>query len=160
VPLIFSNPRRFRRRRQSNALVSHVDLLPTLASLFNVPPTARANWQGEDYSRIIAGNARRTQNYVAFTFDDIRMAQNTEQVVPPPNRIISLRESRYKLARYYDGDGVVPDQWEMYDLDRDPFERTNLADPNFRRNRQQQAHYERLQAKLANVQETRLQPLY
>jgi arylsulfatase A-like enzyme len=159
VPLIFSNPRLVRRRRQSNALVSHVDLLPTLASLFNVPAAARADWQGVDYSRIVNGGRRPVQDYVAFTFDDIRMAQNVEQIVPPPNRIVSLREHRYKLARYYDGDGVVPDQWEMYDLLRDPLERVNLAAPGFRRNRQQQVQFDRLQNKLAAVQATRLQPL-
>ena len=159
VPLIFSNPRLFPRRRESNALVSHVDLLPTLASLFNVPRRARADWQGVDYSGLIRGGKRPVQNYVAFTFDDIRMAQNSEQVVPPPNRIISLRESRYKLARYYDGAGVEPDQWEMYDLQRDPLERINLAAPGFQRSPEQQKQLARLQTKLANVQATRLQPL-
>lgn len=159
VPLIFSNPRVFPRRRQSNALVSHIDLLPTLASLFKVPRGARADWQGVDYSRLVLSGERPVQNYIAFTYDDLRMAQDVEQIVPPPNRIISLRESRYKLARYYDGAGVQPDQWEMYDLKQDPLERINLAAPGFQRGPEQQRQFARLQAKLANVQATRLQPL-
>ena len=69
------------------------------------------------------------QDHIVFTYDDVRCAQNVPQLVPPPNRIISIREARYKLARYYDGDGIEPDQWEMYDLERDPDERVNLAFP-------------------------------
>ena len=37
VPLIYSNPRLFPEPRESNALVSHVDLLPTLTSLIEAP---------------------------------------------------------------------------------------------------------------------------
>jgi choline-sulfatase len=160
VPLIFSNPKLFPRGRQSNALVSHIDLLPTLASLFNVPEAARANWQGVDYSRLLRRRpGKPVQNYVAFTYDDIRMAQDTEQIVPPPNRIISLRERRYKLAKYYDGDGQAEDQREMYDLAQDPLERVNIAHPSFTPSQQQQAQLDRLKAKLAEVQSERLQPL-
>ena len=56
------------------------------------------------------------QDDIVFTYDHVRCAQNVPQLVPPPNRIVCVREARYKLARYYDGDGIEPDQWEMYDL--------------------------------------------
>jgi choline-sulfatase len=69
------------------------------------------------------------------------------------------RSLRYKLARYYDVDGKVPDQWEMYDLKVDPLERTNLAYTHYKRNARQQREYRRLRRKLAQVEETRLQPL-
>src|SRR5262249_28669808 len=42
VPLVYSNPRLYPEPRTSTALVSHVDFLPTLASLFGAPPAARA----------------------------------------------------------------------------------------------------------------------
>ncbi|HEX5992052.1 MAG TPA: hypothetical protein VFY70_05745 [Thermomicrobiales bacterium] len=41
------------------------------------------------------------QDDIIFTYDDLRCAQNVVQLVPPPNRIVSIREARYKLARYY-----------------------------------------------------------
>jgi hypothetical protein len=81
------------------------------------------------------------------------------QLVPPPNRIVSIREARYKLARYYDGDGVEPDQWEMYDLETDPDEQTNLVFPGPTLTAEQSAVRERLTAKLREVEATRLQPL-
>ena len=77
----------------------------------------------------------------------------------PPNHVVSIREQRYKLARYYDADGKVPDQWEMYDLKTDPLERINLAYKHHKRTPAQEREYRRLRAKLAEVQRTRLQPL-
>lgn len=160
VPLVFSNPRLFPEPRQSDALVSHVDLLPTLALLVAAPDSTRADWQGVDYSALVGDPAAApVQDHVVFTYDDLRCAQNIAQVVPPPNRIISVREERYKLARYYDGDGIAPDQWEMYDLRDDPAELTNLAHPSAAPTPEQAAARERLTAKLAEVTATRLQPL-
>jgi choline-sulfatase len=160
VPLVFSNPRLFPEARQSDALVSHVDLLPTLASLLNAPDAARAEWQGRDYSALLRDPAASpVQDAIVFTYDDIRCAQNTPQVVPPPNRITCIREERYKLARYYDGDGVTPEQWEMYDLAEDPIEAINLAHPEARLDGEQTAALMRLREKLAEVEATRLQPL-
>jgi choline-sulfatase len=69
------------------------------------------------------------QDNIIFTYDDLRCLQNVVQLVPPPNRIVSIREARYKLARYYDGDDIERDQWEMYDLDHDPEERVTLPSP-------------------------------
>ena len=168
VPLVFSNPWRFSQARVSEALVSHVDLLPTLASLIDAPDAARADWQGVDYSALLRLQVRdpsapplHIQDDVIFTYDDLRCAQNVIQLVPPPNRIVSIREARYKLARYYDGDGIEPDQWEMYDLESDPEERVNLAValPDQPLTAEQSAARERLTAKLWQAEATRLQPL-
>jgi arylsulfatase A-like enzyme len=160
VPLVFSNPKLYPEPRVSEALVSHVDLLPTLASFIGAPENARAGWQGVDYSPLLLDpDGPSLQDYVAFTYDDIRCAQNVVQLVPPPNRIVSIREERYKLARYYDGDGVEDDQWEMYDLLEDPAEKVNLAHISYSASPEQEAIRERLTAKLADVVATRLQPL-
>jgi arylsulfatase A-like enzyme len=160
VPLVFSNPRLFPEPRQSDALVSHVDLLPTLASLIQAPAEARAGWQGLDYSRLLLdADAAPVQDHIVFTYDDLRCAQNVVQLVSPPNRIISIREKRYALARYYDGDGVAPDQWEMYDLRTDPEQRVNLAHPEYAATPEEMAERERLTTKLAEVTARRLQPL-
>jgi arylsulfatase A-like enzyme len=159
VPLIYSNPKLFDRPRRSNALVSHVDFLPTLAGLFDAPHSARSRWQGVDYSRkILDPHARSPQDYVVFTYDDYQSGQSHGPYPKPPNHIVSLRERRWKLARYYDVHGKVGDQWEMYDLQRDPLERVNLAHRGFRRSPEQKAEYERLKRKLAHIEHTRLRP--
>ncbi|MEZ4564749.1 MAG: sulfatase-like hydrolase/transferase [Thermomicrobiales bacterium] len=160
VPLIYSNPRLFPQPRQSEALVSHVDLLPTLAALIDAPAESRAAWQGVDYSALILdADAEPVQREIVFTYDDLRCAQNIAQLALPPNRIIAMREERYKLARYYDGAGNVPDQWELYDLETDPDEQTNLAAPGFAATPEQAAVRARLTARLEELTATRLQPL-
>jgi DNA-binding beta-propeller fold protein YncE len=75
------------------------------------------------------------------------------------SRSVSIRERRYKLARYYDADGNVADQWEMYDLENDPLERRNLAYKGYKRTPEQQRQYRRHRRKLARVEKTRLRPL-
>jgi len=102
--------------------------------------------------------AAPVQDYVAFTYDDLYCGQ-ADVLVGPPNRIAALREQRYKLARYYDGDGVEPDQWEMYDLKADPLERTNIAGPTHTPTAAQKAELARLKRKLAKVERERLRPL-
>jgi choline-sulfatase len=160
VPLVYSNPRLFKKPRKNHALVSHVDFLPTLASLIGAPSSARADWAGVDYSEQILSRSPKTgQDYTVFTYDDYQSGQSHGPYPTPPNHIVSIREHRYKLARYYDVDGRAPDQWEMYDLKTDPLERVNLAYKHHKRTPHQQREYKRLRRKLARVQRTRLQPL-
>ncbi len=160
VPLVYSNPVLYPRPVSTDAMVSHVDFLPTIASLFGAPSSARAKWQGRDYARIVLNpkRAKPVQRYIVFTYDDFQAGQASGPYVPQPNHIVSIRERRYKLARYWDPDGNEPDQWEMYDLKRDPLERRNLAAPDARRTRKQQKRYRRLKKKLAKVERRRLRP--
>jgi choline-sulfatase len=167
VPMVYSNPKLYKNSFKSSALVSHVDFLPTIASLFNAPPSARAAWQGVDYSDVVRNpSSKPVQDYTVFTYDDFQSGQAKPPYPgelpffdPGPNHIVSIREDRYKLAEYYRVDGSVPSQWEMYDLLKDPFETENLASPGFQRNNKQQKEFKRLQAKLQLVQATRLRPL-
>jgi choline-sulfatase len=160
VPLVYSNPRLYKGPQTTDALVSHVDFLPTIASLFGAPTRARANWQGVDYSRLVLDpSARPVQDYVVFTFDDFQSGQPTGPYPAGPNRIVSIREERYKLAEYYDPTGAAPSQWEMYDLLEDPLERNNIAYRLEDRTRDERRQFERLKVKLRAVQETRLRPL-
>jgi choline-sulfatase len=160
VPLVYSNPRLFAKPRRSTALVSHVDFLPTLASLVGTPASARDPWQGVDYSgRILGGAPARSQDYTVFTYDDWQSGQARGPYPQPPNHLVGIRERRYKLARYYDAAGKAPDQWEMYDLKSDPLERRNLAHKGHERSPEHERQYRRLRRRLARVERTRLQPL-
>ena len=160
VPLVYSNPKLYKKAFESKALVSHVDFLPTIASLFEAPLSARAAWQGIDYSSLVLDpSAQPVQDYTVFTYDDFQSGQATPPYPTPPNHVVSIREDRYKLAEYYDVAGVVPSQWEMYDRLKDPLETENLAFEGFQRNREQQREFERLQKKLQVVKATRLRPL-
>jgi arylsulfatase A-like enzyme len=157
---VYSNPRLFPRGRTDHSLVSHVDFLPTLASLVGAPREARGAWEGIDYSeRILGRTLKAPQDYTVFTYDDYQSGQPSGPYPQPPQHVVAIREHRYKIARYYDVNGNVPDQWEMYDTLTDPIERVNIAYPGHKRTPTQEREYARLQAKLAEVEKTRLQPL-
>ncbi|HEX3238572.1 MAG TPA: sulfatase-like hydrolase/transferase [Solirubrobacterales bacterium] len=162
VPLVYSNPKLYPKPLSTDALVSHVDFLPTLASLAAAPKKARANWQGEDYSKLVLQpkTAKPVQDYVVFTYDDVQSGQNNPPYPKPPNHIISIREGRWKLAKYYavEPKKPVPPQWEMYDLKTDPLEQHNIAHQSAKRTPKQEQELQRLKKKLAQVEKTRLRP--
>jgi choline-sulfatase len=160
VPLIYSNPKLFPKPRRSRELVSHVDFLPTIASLIGAPASARANWTGVDYSDLVLG--KRTgpvQDHVVFTFDDFQSGQATGPYVKQPNHIVCVREKRWKIAKYWDPAGKEPTEWEMYDLKADPLERRNIAHPSTKRSAREERQLRRLQRKLAQVERRQLRPL-
>lgn len=160
VPLVFSNPKIYKVPHVNDSLVSHADFLPTLAGLFDVPPDARADWQGVDYSRLITNpGGPPVQDYVVFTYDDWQAGQATGPYVQGANHVVSFRENRYKLAKYYDPTGQVATEWEMYDTHHDPNEINNLAFGIQRRPKPVQREFERMRVKLDFIERTRLQPL-
>jgi choline-sulfatase len=161
VPLVYSNPKLFPAPQSTDALVSHVDFLPTLASLAKAPKTARANWQGVDYSQLVLQpkSAKPVQDYVVFTYDDFQSGQAKPPYPKPPNHIVAIREGRWKLAKYYDirKKNPAPPEWEMYDLKTDPLEEANLAHEGYDRSEREEAQFQRLKRKLARIEKTRLQ---
>ena len=161
IPLVYSNPTLFPKPVQTDALVSHVDFLPTLASLAAAPKSARAKWEGVDYSSLVLhpSSGRSTQDYVVFTYDDFQSGQAHGPYPKPPNHIVSIREGRWKIAKYYDVEHKKRPQWEMYDLKTDPLEKTNLAFKDYKRSPTEEKQFQRLKRKLARVEKTRLQPL-
>ena len=160
MPLVFSNPDMYKQERRSQQIVSHVDLLPTLASLVDAPSEARSpDWQGIDYSEHVLGvRPEPTQDHVVFTFDDWQSGQSQGPYIPAPNHIVAIRERRWKLAKYYDETGKKPTQWEMYDLKKDPLERWNLAHRPSRMTPFQKANFQRLKRRIHRIEETKLQP--
>ena len=121
VPLVWSNPVLFPNPRTTDALVSHVDLLPTLCALTGVPDWQSKGFQGVDYSSVILNPlAPPPQTYVLFTYDDIYAGQSRETfpngIATAPNCIQAIRTADFKYVRYYDPAGIEPDQEEFYDL--------------------------------------------
>lgn len=181
VPLIWSNPEFYPVPKTTDALVSHVDLLPTICSLTGVPNWQAKGFRGVDYSSIILNpDAPGVQDYVLFTFDDIYAAGDAATfpngIASPPNRIQAIRTADFKYARYYDGAGEAPDQEEFYDLrpnggDYDatyeqPLEMKNLSEwaaekfapPHHPITPEQEAARAKLKSDLAAAVATRLQP--
>jgi arylsulfatase A-like enzyme len=150
VPLVVSNPVLFPRPRDTDALASLVDLVPTLLSLAGAEGGARLD--GRDLLPVLAGcaeppreavqrapvdfgpvldherPARSVRDAVEFTYDDDAAGTFLKDTVPPPNHIRCMRERRFKYAVYVDPHDRATPQYELYDLERDPLEVDNLVD--------------------------------
>jgi arylsulfatase A-like enzyme len=167
VPLVYSTPKLFPGPVTTKALVSHVDFLPTLASLFDAPEHARKKWGGKDYSPLVLNpNGQSIQPYVVFTFDDFQSGQKTGPYLRQNSHLISVREEKYKLAKYYTANDldVEPDpkiepEWEMYDLHADPQEVRNITWPGAERTPEEESEFKRLRKLIEHVTENRLQPI-
>ncbi len=163
IPMIISNPVLFPNPITSDALVSLVDIMPTVATLSNLPQ--RENWlfKGTDFSDIINDpSVESVQDEILFTFDDIKAGmEKVDQLVAPPNRIRCIREKDWKYARFFDLDGNVAPEFEMYDLVNDAQEMENLAHPSHPRYNEPNIVLQRnrLKNKLAAMEEEKLAPL-
>jgi arylsulfatase A-like enzyme len=161
VPLVVSNPARYSTPQQSDALVSLIDILPTVATMAQVPDKSQWDLRGTDFSPILNGSQTDVQDSVLFTFDDVRAGTEMNPMVSAPNRIRCIREKNWKFARYFDGDGQATAEYEMYDLVNDPLEQQNLAHPQHPRYNEPAVITERsrLEQKLAAVESQKLSPL-
>ncbi len=149
VPMVVSNPVLFPSARETDALASLVDVMPTLATLAGADaPGAR----GEDLTPVLAHAAEpdaemlqavgvslesvaqhaapraSVQDSVLFTYDDHKAGSALDDVAAPPNRVRCVREAERKYAVYFDPQGRAEPEYEMYDLGNDPEEALNLVD--------------------------------
>jgi arylsulfatase A-like enzyme len=143
VPLVVSNPVLFPRAVRTDALASTVDLFPTLASLADAPRPGRWTFRGRDLTPVVRDAVRhpgkptrRVQDSVVYTTDETIGSKPgwvfDDGIVKQPAHIRAIREKRYKFAMYFDPEHAYDPlyrQYELYDLDEDPHELHNMADP-------------------------------
>ena len=130
VPGIVRYPARVKPGRTTKALLSHVDLAPTLLSLCGL--AVPEEMQGTDLSGVVLGTADRGPDSAFFQI----FVPFAGDATPRPWR--GVRTDRHMYARTQEG------PWLLYDLEHDPYERKNLAlDPA------QAAVKDRMEAKLA-----------
>jgi arylsulfatase A-like enzyme len=140
VPLVISNPTLFPKPVETDALASLVDLMPTLATLADVPHRKKWHFRGRDLTPVIReaiahpGNPTATvQDSILFTTDEtigsVPDATPLGPIVEQPAHIRCIREAHWKFAMYFDPDHVAASQYELYDLRADPLELSNMAAP-------------------------------
>ena len=143
VPFVVSSPALFPEPRASGAIVSLVDVVPTLVGHSGEPPDP-AQFDGHDLTPVLRGERDSVRDSVLFTYDDHQAGTAFQDAPGQPNRIRCIRDERWKYAVYLDPRGVVAPEYELYDLDSDPWEAENLADKASGRGRTARA---RLQAR-------------
>lgn len=147
VPFVISHPHALEGGRTSNALVSLIDLLPTLANLAGVPDLDRWTFKGRDLSPVLSNPAAEVQDVLHFTYDDLYF------FVPAAAHVRAIVERRWKYAVYFDPHTDAPFEYEMYDLEvpRDRREVENLGHRDARVSEEVAAERERLHQRLIRV---------
>ena len=138
VPLTVSSPALFPQPLESDALVSLVDLVPTLLGLTGAPVDP-AQFDGVDLGPVLRGERESVRDAVLFTYDDHQAGTVMQEAPGQPNRIRCIRDARWKYAIYVDPNGRVPAEYELYDLEADPDEALNLVDKHGGRGRTAEA---------------------
>lgn len=113
VPGIIRWPTGLKAGRKSDALLSHVDIVPTLLGLCGI--RAPEGMHGFDYSAHLLGRSSKTPE-----FAHLMSYTKTENNEFGPWR--GLRSRQHKYARFQDK------PWLLYDLEKDPFEMESLVD--------------------------------
>jgi choline-sulfatase len=150
VPLVVSNPVLFPTGRETDALASLVDVLPTMLRLAGVD--SPASLRGRDLTPIVAraaeperealggslvdlspvtdhpAPAHSVRDDVHFTYDDHQAATALTEAPGQPNRIRAIRSATAKYAFYFDPAGRRATEYELYDLKRDALEVENLVE--------------------------------
>jgi arylsulfatase A-like enzyme len=122
VPLIFSNPRLFPEAKETEALASSVDLVPTLASIIGVYDQYRFALRGCDLTPIFTKPKGKVRDYVHFTTDEDFLPDVYKNI---PKRVRAIRSLNWKYVVYFTNDGSKFD-YELYNLKKDPHENNNL----------------------------------
>jgi arylsulfatase A-like enzyme len=118
VPLLLRGPGILPAGAEISSLVSHVDLLPTLASALELEGGNPAQPAGLDLTRVL-GNGGTTARSAIYL-----QASGARRMNRPEHWLAGLRTDRHKYVRgMFNGD--LPE--ELYDLESDPGERENLA---------------------------------
>jgi arylsulfatase A-like enzyme len=125
VPFVVSSPRLFPQARESDALVSLVDVMPTLLGLAGIREQPE-RIDGLDLGRLLRGEKQSLRDAVLFTYDDHQAGTALQDGPGQPNRIRCVRDARWKYAVYLDPTGQASPEYELYDLESDPNEARNL----------------------------------
>ena len=121
APLLISYPRLIKKGGVENsALVQNIDFAPTILDLAGIE--VPQDMQGESFKSILAGKKDEIRDALYYHYYEFPVPHAVK-------RHYGVRDSRYKLIHFY----YDIDTWELFDLQNDPKEMTNLIDdPNYR----------------------------
>lgn len=128
MPLIISWPEKLKAGQKSNALIDITDLFPTFLDLAGVEINSvlgDKNIDGKSFKKVLVENAAKSEREWILGMGGQNNARLTENGVE--NQYVFrdrvLRNERFKL---FVGTNRLPEKF--YDLQDDPFEKTNLMD--------------------------------
>ena len=112
-------------KRNTNSVLSAIDLVPSLLSLTGTKIPESVNFDGENLSKVITGFTEESrQQPIFFSRPPDRKNYYGYKNLPD----LAVRQGRWKLLCNYDGSNV-----QLYDIFADPQESKNLANSQIER---------------------------
>jgi arylsulfatase A-like enzyme len=109
TPLLVRYPKEIKPGSKFNQLVQNLDFAPTFLDYAGVPiPT---DMQGESFRNLVSGKASEWRDAVYYTYYEY-------PAIHMVKRHYGIATDRYKLIHFY----YDIDEWELYDLQKDPDE--------------------------------------
>ncbi len=116
MPLLVRYPREVKAGSVNEDLVQNLDFAPTFLDLAGVE--APRDMQGRSLLRLLQGKTpRRWRKAIYYHYHEYPGAHSVK-------RHYGIRTERYKLIHFY----YDIDEWELYDLEKDPQEMKNVLD--------------------------------
>lgn len=116
VPLIWSNPKLWPEGKSTPALVSHVDMIPTLCDIIGAD-TSKYGLVGVSYKSVLVNESEAVQDYVLYQFEDVwatfdmvnppllnaftrknLITNISNGILPSPNRLWVMNTGEYTVA--------------------------------------------------------------
>ena len=119
VPFFIKSPALFGQNRDIETVAAHIDILPTLAELCDVPLPKDRKIDGKSLLPLIHGKQDTMWENRALFFYWTRR-------YPELYFNMALRKGSYKLVGHTNYDAPIGD-FELFDLEKDPYEQNNIV---------------------------------
>lgn len=119
TPILMRYPKEIKPGTVVNELIQNLDFAPTFLDYAGVE--IPDDMQGESFRRIVNGEKSEWRDAIYYTYYEYPSVHMVK-------RHYGVRTDRYKLIHFY----YDIDEWEMYDLEKDPREMKNIySDPEY-----------------------------
>ncbi|WP_257670777.1 sulfatase family protein [Parapedobacter tibetensis] len=115
TPLMIRYPKEIKAGTETDALVQNLDFAPTFLDYAGVE--IPADIQGESFRKLVSGETKDWRDAIYYTYYEYPSVHMVK-------RHYGIRTDRYKLMHFY----YDIDEWELYDLEKDPREMRNVYD--------------------------------
>jgi len=115
TPVLMKYPREIKAGTVIDKLIQNIDFAPTFLDFGNAPKEPEI--QGESLRKLVNGEASEWRDAIYYTYYEFPGEHHVK-------RHYGVRTDQYKLIHFY----YDIDEWELFDLEKDPAEMHNIYD--------------------------------